>query len=76
MNFTKLIGKVFGMVGKFISLIEAWVTIMFDWTDEVKANSDSALERYRIEREADDDLAMSELKDRLEKRRENNETNA
>lgn len=74
MKVTILIGRFFGMLGKIILVIEEWVTILFDWTGEVKKTSDSALERYSLEREVDDQLAKEQLEKTLaERKRKANE---
>lgn len=68
MKFTNLISRFFGMIGKIVQLIEQWVSMLFDWTGELKETSDEALKRYKIEREAEDEIAMQELQERIAKR--------
>lgn len=69
------IKSLFGMLGKFVSLIEGWISIAFDWTEEIKESSDEALKRYKLEREAEDAIALHELEQRLAKRKKELEEN-
>ena len=63
MKVTKVLTEALGMVSRTIGIIYAWLEIIFDWTDEVKAASDSTIERYRRERDVDKQIAYAELEE-------------
>ena len=68
MKVTKVLTEALGMVSRTIGIIYAWLEIIFDWTDEVKAASDSTIERYRRERDVDNQIADAELNEELKKK--------
>ena len=68
MKVTKVLTEALGMISRTIGIIYAWLEIIFDWTDEVKAASDSTIERYRRERDVDNQIADAELEEELKKK--------
>ena len=68
MKVTKVLTEALGMISRTIGIIYAWLEIIFDWTDEVKAASDSTIERYRRERDVDNQIADAELNEELKKK--------
>lgn len=68
MKVTKVFSQALGAVSRTIAIAYSWLGILFDWTDEVKVASDDTLERYRRERDVDNQIADAKLEEELAKK--------
>ena len=70
MKFKDVMKALFTAIGDFIKVITQWLSIALDWTDEVKAMSDTALVEMRQEREVDTLISKTALEKALNERLE------
>ena len=70
MKFKDVMKALFTAIGDFIKVITQWLSIALDWTDEVKAMSDTALIEMRQEREVDTLISKTALEKLLNEKLE------
>jgi len=68
MKLKHILGALFKAIGDIIAVFTSWISIISDWTNEVKEVSNNALEELRKEREVELQIAKAELDKKLEER--------